>query len=99
MYKSVTEMKIYKKNPLTAGRVIDKVAFVVTPEDNKLHNLNESATELWQLAATGCSLSVATEYLLDNFDVEAEQAKKDALECFEDLVQRHILIETQADLS
>ena len=33
-------MARYRRNPQTAGRIIDGQAFVVTPADNKLHTLN-----------------------------------------------------------
>ena len=48
-------MARYRRNPQTAGRVIDGQAFVVTPDDNKLHTLNGAATLLWQLTAAGAS--------------------------------------------
>jgi hypothetical protein len=83
----------YKKNPQTAGRVIDGLAFVVTPDDNKLHTLNATATLLWQLAAKdGLTATAAADELTRRYQVEREAALADADACLRDLAARHILI-------
>src|SRR5438045_8214719 len=50
-------MRRYRRNPQTAGRVIDGQAFIVTPDDNKLHTLNGAATQLWVLSAANAITS------------------------------------------
>jgi len=82
----------YRRNPQTAGRVIDGLAFVVTPDDNKLHTLNAAATRLWQLAAGGCTASQAADELVATYQVEPTQALADARECLDDLRARSILL-------
>lgn len=86
--KSVT----YKRNPQTAGRIIDGLAFVVTPDNNKLHTLNTTATRLWELAASGCTPQAAADELSTHYEVDRDTALRDAEACFRDLVARHILI-------
>lgn len=82
----------YQQNRQTAGRVIDGQAFVVTPDDQKLHTLNQTATCLWQLAADGCTPEQAADALVARFRVEHDQALTDAIRCLDDLVARQVLI-------
>lgn len=85
----------YLRNPQTAGRIIDDQAFVVTPDDNKLHTLNKTATRLWILAgeAEGCTRERGAADLAERFAVEQDRALSDVTACLADLVERRILIE------
>jgi hypothetical protein len=85
-------MRRYQRNPQTAGRVIDGQAFVVTPDDNKLHTLNGAATQLWVLAANGISSDDATNALCTEYEIDRETAARDATECLDDMVARQILV-------
>ncbi len=86
-------MRRYRRNPHAAGRVIDGLAFVVTPSDNKLHTLNGSATRLWDLAnQAAISADDAAATLVTAYEIDAETAARDAAECLEDLLTRQILI-------
>ena len=85
-------MRRYRRNPQTAGRVIDGQAFVVTPDDNKLHTLNGAATFLWQRAADGLSAADAAAALVAEYEVDDATAAADAEACLDDLVARQILI-------
>ncbi len=89
-------MRRYRRNPQTAGRVVDGLAFVVTPDDNKLHTLNVAATRLWQAAQLGISADEAARLLVDAFEVETEVAAADATACLDDLVSRAILVVDEA---
>lgn len=82
----------YRKSSLTAGRVVEGMAFVVTPDDNKLHTLNETATRLWKLADDGVTADEAAGVLEREFAVDADTALADARACLDDLVARGILI-------
>lgn len=85
-------MAVYRRNPNTAGRIIDGLAFVVTPDDNKLHTLNAAATRLWRLSQSGLDLDGATQALLAAYEVDEPTARADAQACLEDLVARAILV-------
>lgn len=82
----------YRRNPQTAGRIIDGQAFVVTPDDNKLHTLNDAATLLWTHAAQGTSVDDAAALLCREFEVDDATAAADAAACLDDLVARRILL-------
>ena len=83
---------LYRRNPQLAGRVIDGLAFVVTPDDNKLHTLNAQATALWKLAADGCTVDAAAEALVRDYQVDLPTARRDVAACIDDLVTRRILV-------
>ena len=68
-------MARYRRNPQTAGRVIDGQAFVVTPDDNKLHTLNGAATMLWKLTAAGASIDDAAAALCTEYEVDLATAR------------------------
>jgi hypothetical protein len=85
-------MARYRRNPQTAGRVIDGQAFVVTPDDNKLHTLNGAATLLWKLVQDGASVDDAAVALCREYEVDPATARVDAAACLDDLVARHILV-------
>jgi hypothetical protein len=86
-------MRRYRRNPDAAGRIIDGLAFVVTPADSKLHTLNGAATRLWTRAgATAISVDDAAADLVEIYDVDAATAARDAAACLEDLVARGVLL-------
>ena len=82
----------YRQNLHTAGRVIDGQAFVVTPKDNRMHSLNETATRLWQLAKHGCTAEDVVTMLTSEFEVDGETARADVQTCIDDLLAREILL-------
>jgi hypothetical protein len=87
-------MRRYRRNPQTAGRVIDGQAFIVTPDDNKLHTLNGTATQLWVLAgANAITAEDAASALCDEYEIDRETAETDAAACLDDMVARQILVE------
>lgn len=87
----------YQRNTQLAARIIDGLAFIVTPDDNKLHTLNATATRLWLLAgeATGCTIDDGVADLVARFRVDEGQARVDVSTCLEDLARRRILIPSE----
>ncbi len=83
---------VYRKHPLTAGRIVDGVAFVVTADDNRMHSLNTTASHAWALCKEGATLDEAALALTKKFEVDLETARADLSECFKDLVKRDILV-------
>ncbi|MCP4448943.1 MAG: PqqD family protein [Myxococcales bacterium] len=89
-----TVMSIYRKNPQTAGRIVDGLAFVVTPDDNKLHTLNSTGTELWRLAqeADGLSVERAAKEFVAKFQVEQQVAVADVEQCLDAFAKAGIFV-------
>jgi len=71
--------------------VVDGLAFVVTPDDNKLHTLNGAGTQIWALAENGCTLDDVTSALTGRYRVDPSRARADAAIFVSDLVARGIL--------
>ena len=86
--------RIYRKHPLTAGRVLDGIAFVVTADDNKMHTLNGSGTLLWSLGADGITVDQAAKELVLAYEVDMATARQDVIECLESFVLQGLM---QAD--
>jgi hypothetical protein len=85
-------MRRYRRNPQLAARIIDGQAFVVTPDDNRLHTLNSTGTLLWSMTAAGVTADDAALALCAEFEIDEPTARRDAEKCLDDLVARQILI-------
>jgi len=85
-------MPRYRRNMNTAGRIIDGLAFVVTPDDNKLHTLNAAATRLWEISQRGLDVDSATKALVETYEIDDATARTDAQACLDDLLARKILV-------
>ena len=83
---------VYRQKPNTAGRVINGMAFVVTPDSNKMHTLNRTAAAVWKLAEQGCTVDEAADLLHRQFAVDRSAAARDVNSCCDDLVRRGILV-------
>jgi len=86
----------YQRNPQTAGRIIDAMVFVLTPDDNMLHTLNQTATRLWILAGEsgGTTAEQVADDLVARFQVDKARALDDVATCVQDLLRRRILVES-----
>ncbi len=88
----MSQSAIYKRHPNTAGRVIDGLAFIVTPDSSRMHTLNPTATFLWELARAGFTAADGARALADQYEVEEAAALSDLKECVDAMVARHILV-------
>jgi hypothetical protein len=82
----------YRRNPHTAGRSIQGLAFVITPDSSRLHTLNSTAARVWTLAEAGVTAEEAAQDLSRLYEVTVEQARRDLAQCLPDLVARQILV-------
>ncbi|RMH36852.1 MAG: PqqD family protein [Deltaproteobacteria bacterium] len=71
---------------------MDEVVFVVTPDDQRLHELNETAALIWECAAAGCTAEDAARAIVEQYEVDLDTALADVRACCEDLVNRKILV-------
>jgi hypothetical protein len=89
--EGATVATIFRQNPRTAGRVVDGHAFVVTPDDNKLHTLNGTGSCIWEAAEGGRTIDELAAALARRFAVDEVRARADAERFCADLVSRGIL--------
>lgn len=85
-------MARYQQNENAAARIVDGLAFVITPADNQLHQLNATATTLWLTAQHGCTVDEAAAALEREFEVDLETAQRDAALCLQSMAERHLLV-------
>ena len=84
--------RTYRKHPLTAGRILDGIAFVVTADDNKMHTLNGSGSVLWRLGEEGLTVEQGALELVREFEVDLETARRDVEECLASYVTRGLMV-------
>ena len=84
-----------RQNPDTPARTIDGEAIVITPADSTLHTLNDTATFIWDRADGTRTLQAIADELLEEFDVDAETLRTDALAFVEDAVRRNLLLTSE----
>lgn len=67
-----------QQDPLTASRVFDEEAIIVTSGDGMSHSINDTGTFIWVRALGKKPLGEIIAELCDEFDVDDEIALKDA---------------------
>ncbi len=76
-----------KQHPDIASRTIDGQEVVVVPETRKLQILNEVATRVWALC-DGRSVEEIAAIIVDEYDVQEDEARADVLELVTDMLER-----------
>ncbi len=81
-------MKLYRKSPRLAHRVICGRAYIVDAKESLLHELNETGTFLWNLLEPpGSGRSELAAGLAREFEVPRTRADRDAREFISRLVK------------
>ena len=81
-----------RQNPDTPARTIDGEAIVITPADSTLHTLNDTATFIWDRADGTRTLEAIAAEMVDEFEVDTDTLRKDALAFVEEAVKRGLLL-------
>lgn len=79
------------QNPDTPARTIDGEAIVITPHDSTLHTLNETATYIWDRADGTRTLEDIAKEMLEEFEVEEDTLRADALAFVEEAVEKGLM--------
>jgi hypothetical protein len=88
-----------KRAPNVAARVFEGQVIIMNPADSTLFNLNETATAIW-LAADGKTRlrDIVERDIVPAFDVDPEDAVRDAGEFAQSLAEHSILtLNTEPD--
>lgn len=85
-------MMYVAQNQELAYRIIDDEAVILTPEDGKPHNLNPVATRIFELADGNRDISEIVRYIVEEFEVKEDIAKKDIMDFIGEMVNKKILI-------
>ena len=77
--KGEVESLFVQQDPLTAGRVFDDEAIIITSGDGMSHSVNETGTFIWVRATGEKKTADIIKEICDEFDVDAETAFSDCL--------------------
>ena len=81
-----------KKNPRTAWRKYDENALLITPDDSKIHKLNETATFIWEmLQDKTLSINEIAQEIVNEFEVSIEIAEKDIKNIINKMAKKQIV--------
>lgn len=73
---------------------IQGLTVIVVPARRELHELDAGATVLWRRLASPCDAADLAEALMDEFEVEAEEAERDARGFLETLEAKGLVLRT-----
>jgi hypothetical protein len=79
------------QSPRTAWRVYDGEAVILWPDDSTLNTLNSVGTLIWESADGKSPLSAIVARICEEFDVDPEQAERDAMAFIAKLRARGLL--------
>jgi hypothetical protein len=85
--------KYIARSSAVAARQLGGEMIIMSATDSTLFSLNETATVIWQAADGKTPLSEIVDlHIYREFNVEPEQAYRDAVELAEELARRGILL-------
>ena len=71
--------KYPRQNPDTPTRTIEGEAIVITPDDSRMHNLNPTATFIWDRADGAQTLEQIFQAMHNEFEVSENELRNDIL--------------------
>jgi coenzyme PQQ biosynthesis protein PqqD len=84
------------RNPRLAWREVDGEIVIVSPEDSRMHELNETASLVWRQADGTLTADEIAEHLAAEFEVELEVARADVAELMAALGEQRLLLDREA---
>ncbi len=84
------ENKVWR-NEKTASRILEGEAVILTPEDSKVHCLNEVGSRIWELLAEKPTVGEIISKIYEEFEVSKEQAETDVLEFLKELKSKEMI--------
>lgn len=89
---TISSPVVLRRNPKLAWREIDGEIVIISPEDSRVHELNETAGMFWQQADGQRDLEEITRNLADAYDVLPETIRTDVEELVADLTEKSLLL-------
>jgi hypothetical protein len=80
------------RNPSLAWRTIEGEVVVISPEDSLVHELNETASFIWNVTNGERTSTEIAELLAQEFEVSPEVARVDAEELIAALQEKKLLL-------
>ena len=87
-----TETTYFSVQPDVLYTMIDDEAVLMRGQDNTLYGVNAVATDIWQqLSTQPMTLQMLSAYLLEHFDVEANECFNDTTALLETLLEEKLI--------
>jgi hypothetical protein len=67
------------RDPDAAWRIFEDGAVIVTPQESVMHSLNPVGTRIWELADGTLTVSEILDVIVEEFEVDREEAEQDVL--------------------
>lgn len=83
--------KTYTIDPNIIWKDVDGVVYILQPEREEIHALNETGTLIWKLISKGYSLKHVQTKFLSLYKVTAQQAQNDIQEFIDRYVREKFL--------
>jgi hypothetical protein len=78
--KAVTGDAVLHPNPEVIAKRLDQVSVLVHIPTNRLFELNETGTRIWEMISEGLDVDHIVEHLINEFDIEEARAADEAKE-------------------
>ena len=79
----------------TAFQILDGLAVVVATRNRTVHRLDDVGTDLWRFLEPGRTLDELVNFLVAEYDVDRDTARKDMDEFVQELVKKELLEEVK----
>jgi hypothetical protein len=83
--------RIYKIDPNVVWKEADGTIYILQPEREEIHALNETGVFIWKLISKGYSLTEVKAELLSHYNVTADVGSKDIQEFIDRYVREKFL--------
>ncbi len=80
-----------KRNAQAAWQAVEDNIVVVTPQTKKIHILSGAGGKIWQLLETPQEQSVLVKEVVDEYEVDIQQAEKDIEAFIQELIEKDIV--------
>jgi hypothetical protein len=81
-----------RQNPEAAWRVLEGHAFIVPPGATGVIEIDEVATFIWCLVETERTLDDLVDRICQEFEVDADRARRDCEAFLDDLARRGLIV-------
>lgn len=91
MWKKNKKIKRKEKVP---WQIMDGRALLLSPEESQAHELNETATWVWQILVDELTYEELLENFCSEYEVEQAEADQDLQELLDQLVEKKLIEES-----
>ena len=93
--KAAMSEKMLIKRPELNIRTVDQEIVIVDTDSGEVHQLNPTASYIWDLFDGNTSIEQAKELVSKDFDIDKEQASNDVIVIVEQLKTLNLLVESE----